>query len=467
MNFKKAWEGRLEGGLAPAFEALNCSLGVDRRLLLADLEQDRVWARALNRAGVYSESELASVESALNRLEDEARAGSFQFVEADEDVHMAIERRLTELCGAAGEKLQTGRSRNDQVGTSLRLYLRGELEQLTGLLARTLEALVARSEEEAATPMPGWTHLQPAQVIALGHYLLSCFWALSRDLERLSEAASRAGRMPLGSAALAGTTLHVDRARLAAELGFARPSENSLDAVGDRDLVSETSFALAQTLVHLSRYAEDWVLWCGPALGFMRLPDSLSTGSSLMPQKKNPDSLELIRGKAAAAIGQVCSILSLQKGLPTSYNKDLQEDKEGLFNLLDSARAVLEVFRLAVQGCEFDRGRMRAALTDDLYATDLADFLVKKGVPFRRAHEAVGRLARAAAGAGVGLSRLPLSAYLEASPEFDARALELFDPQVSLARRNAAGGTGAAGVAAQLAEARALLASLPKSDPGD
>ncbi|MBI3892406.1 MAG: argininosuccinate lyase [Candidatus Wallbacteria bacterium] len=460
MTRKKAWEGRLSGGLDPLFESFNCSLAVDRRLLAVELEQDLAWANALARAGVYGPEELAKVRDGLAAMLVEEREGTFPFAETDEDVHMAVERRLTELCGPPGEKLQTGRSRNDQVGTSLRMYLRAELARVDASLLATLSTLVTRAESEIATPMPGLTHLQPAQVLSLGHYLLSCFWALSRDVERVRAAGRRADRMPLGSGALAGTTLNVDRKVLAAELGFARPSENSLDAVGDRDLVAEVSFALAQTLAHLSRYAEDWVLWCSPALGFMRLPDRLATGSSLMPQKKNPDSLELIRGKAATAIGQVCAILSLQKGLPISYNKDLQEDKAGLFSLLDSAWQCVEVFRRVAEAFEPDRARMRAALTDDLYATDLADYLVKKGLPFRSAHEAVGRLVRAAAAAGLSLSKLPLAAYLEASAHFDARALELYDPEVSLARRNVAGGTGAASVAAQLEAARSLLTCL-------
>lgn len=461
MARKKAWEGRLEGKLDPVFEAFNLSLSVDRVLLSDDLAQNRAWARALADAGVYSEAELTRVQRGLERMQKEAERGEFPFLPTDEDVHMAVERRLTELVGHPGEKLQTGRSRNDQVGTDFRSYLRREGGRVMEALLGAMKAVVERASEEMETPMPGLTHLQPAQVISLGHYLMSAFWALDRDLERLRSALRRIDRMPLGSAALAGSTLPLDRIRLARELGFARITENSLDAVSDRDFVAELSFVLAQTMVHLSRYAEDWIQWSCPQWGFLELPDALSTGSSLMPQKKNPDSLELVRGKAARALGQVTQILALQKGLPTSYNKDLQEDKEGVMDLVENAWMCLEVFRRVVAGSCFNRERMAAALTADLYATDLADYLVKKGLPFRQAHEVVGKLTRRALELNMPISHLPISTFRQASPLFGSDVSVIFSPHASLSARNLAGGTGPDSVAAQVRAARATLGMVP------
>ena len=461
MARKKAWEGRLEGKLDPVFEAFNLSLSVDKALLADDLTQNRAWARALAAAGIYTEAELQRVQRGLEKMQKEAERGEFPFEPTDEDVHMAVERRLTELVGHPGEKLQTGRSRNDQVGTDLRMYIRREGGRVMEALLGVMKALVERASEEMETPMPGLTHLQPAQVISLGHYLMSAFWALDRDLERLRSALRRVDRMPLGSGALAGSTLALDRIRLARELGFARITENSLDAVSDRDFVAELSFVLAQAMVHLSRYCEDWIQWSCPQWGFLELPDSLSTGSSLMPQKKNPDSLELIRGKSARALGQVTAILALQKGLPTSYNKDLQEDKEGLFDLIENTWMCLEVFRRVVSDARFNREKMAAALTDDLYATDLADYLVKKGTPFRQAHEIVGKLTRRALELKAPLTHLPLSTFRQISPLFGTDISVIFSPYASLSVRNLAGGTGPDSVAAQVRAARATLGMVP------
>jgi argininosuccinate lyase len=463
MARKKAWEGRLDGTLDPVFESFNSSLSTDRCMLADELAQDQAWARALAATGVYTKAELARVQRALNRMGREAARGEFPFIPSDEDIHMAVERRLTELAGSAGEKLQTGRSRNDQVGTSLRLYLRREGLRTLESIRLLMGVLVQRATDEMETPMPGLTHLQPAQAISLGHYLMSFFWALERDMERVRAALRRVDRLPLGSGALAGSTLPVDRIRLARDLGFTRITENSLDAVSDRDMVAELSFALAQMLVHLSRYAEDWILWSNPHWGFLDLPDHLATGSSLMPQKKNPDSLELIRGKAAGAIAQVTAILSLQKGLPSSYNKDLQEDRQGLFALLDTSWHCLEVLRRVVSGCRFNRERLSAALTDDLYATDLADYLVRKGMPFRQAHEVVGRLVRHSIKTGTSLSRLPVAVFRDHSTLFGTDVGLLFSPQASLARRNLPGGTGPDSVAAQIRAAHTILGLVPGS----
>lgn len=453
----KAWQGRIAGRTDPVFERFNRSLETDLEMALCDIEQTRAWSAALERAGVLDGDEVAAIGAALDTVAGEVERGEGIFLPSDEDIHMAVERRVTEITGKAGEKLQTGRSRNDQVLTDLRMYLMGRLKE-AGLAIRGLQqALLERAATSEAISMPGYTHLQPAQILSLAHYLLSMFWALERDRERIAGCLDRLATLPLGSGALAGSGFPVDRELLRERLGFLRLSPNSVDAVSDRDFAAETAFVLAQAMVHLSRYAEDWIMWSSPAYGFLELDDSLSTGSSLMPQKKNPDPLELIRGKAAAAVAVSAQLLILQKGLPTSYQKDLQEDKPLLFRLIGDAVLSFEVFRRVVTTVTFDESRMRAAIGDELYATDLADHLVHLGIPFRKAHEIVGTLVRRSAETATALSKLPLEVYAAASEHLAGGVGHLFSPEASRARRDLPGGTGPASVAAQLARAREVL----------
>lgn len=457
MKEGKAWKGRIAGKTDPVFEEFNRSLSTDLEMALCDIEQTRAWSEALARAGVLTGEEVTQVAAALDTVAAEVGRGDPIFLAGDEDIHMAVERRVTEITGAAGAKLQTGRSRNDQVLTDLRMYLMQRLAEAGNTLRGLQKALIDRAAEHEATSLPGFTHLQPAQILSLSHYLLSFFWALERDHQRIGQCRERLSTLPLGSGALAGSGFPVDRELLRAHLGFRRLSENSVDAVSDRDFAAETGFVLAQSMVHLSRYAEDWILWSNPAWGFLELDDSLSTGSSLMPQKKNPDPLELIRGKAAAAIAVAGQLMVLQKGLHIGYQKDLQEDKPLLFRLLTDSITSFEVFRRVVISVTFSPARMRQAIGDELYATDIADHLVSLGVPFRKAHEIVGSLVRRAAESGTTLSKLPGEVYTAASEHLAGGAAQLFSPEASRARRDLPGGTGPRSVAAQLERAREVL----------
>lgn len=448
------WHGRFGGTMSDAMRALNHSLAVDIRLLPYDLQVNRAWAHELHHLGVLSAVELQAIEQGLQTIAQESPE-----LTNDEDVHSLVERRLTELAGLAGAKIHTGRSRNDQVMTDLRLYVKDACAALHQALRDTVATLCDRAEEHRDTVLPGYTHLQQAQPILLAHYLLSAATSLRDDAGRLHDAVARLDACPLGSGALAGSAYPVDRARVAATLGFARPTPNSLTATSMRDECLEVASACAICMTHLSRYAEDAVLWSSQEFRFVTFADTVTTGSSMMPQKKNPDAMELIRGKTARVIGQMQTLFTLLKGLPLAYARDLQEDKPALFDCLDQTQLCLTVFAEAIRTATYHADRMRAALDPNLYATDLADYLVRKGLPFREAHAVIGRLVREALAIGRGLTTYTVAELQTYSPLFAADAAACFDTAASLHARNLHGGTGPNAVAEQLLAFRTWLAS--------
>ncbi len=400
MTRTALWGGRFAAPPAEVLKRLNDSFAVDRELLAEDVEGSLAWARALGKAGVLSTSEVKKVAAALRRVEAPKELDQ-------EDVHSYVEATLKESLGALGGKLHTGRSRNDQVATDLRLWLKKALAEARGLALDLAEALAARASEEAATPMPGYTHLKRAEPVTFGHWALAYVEMLLRDADRLASALERADECPLGSGALSGTPLPVDRAALAKDLGFARPTANSLDAVSDRDAAADYLYASALLLSHLSRLAEDVIAYSSDEFAFVELPDALATGSSRMPHKKNPDLLELTRGHAGRAIGELTGLLSILKGIPLAYDKDLQLDKEPLFRSREVLSTVLPALTALMAGLILHRDRMAAAAGDDrLLATELADALAARGIPFREAHEIVGKRISAALAAGKGLREL-------------------------------------------------------------
>jgi argininosuccinate lyase len=453
----RLWGGRFAGATAEEVAAFGDSLAFDRRLADADVRGSLAWAAALVAAGALTAEEGAQIRQGLEAIRCELAEAVFAFQPSDEDIHTAVERQLGALIGPVAGKLHTGRSRNDQVATDLRLYVLDHLPPLREGVRGVQGALVAQAEAHPGVALPGYTHGQRAQPVLLAHWFLSHFWPLQRDLERLSELRRRVAVCPLGSAALAGTPLAIDRAALAQTLGFDRPSENSLDAVADRDFVVEVLAWGALVGSHLAHLAADLVTWSSAEFGFVELDDAYATGSSIMPQKKNPDSMELLRAKSGRLLGNLVSVLVVLKGLPSTYNKDLQEDKEPLFDTLDTLELALKVTQGAVATLQVRPERMAAALDDMLLATELADYLAERGVPFREGHALVGQAVRLALARGVGLRQLPLEAYQALLPAFDAGLYQALDAGRALARRTVAGGTAPAAVAAQLAQARACL----------
>lgn len=436
---------------------LNDSISFDQRLYKQDITGSMAYARALADIGVISDEEAQTITQGLEQVLAEFDSGTFVLA-GDEDIHTAVERRLGELVGAVGGKLHTGRSRNDQIATDFRLWVRDALAEIDAQLGALQSALIAQGEAHVDTLMPGYTHLQPAQPITAGHWLMSFFWMLARDRDRLADCAKRASESPLGSGALAGTPFMIDRAALAQALGFARPTANSLDGVSDRDFAAEALFTMALTAVHLSRFAEDVVLFSNPAFGYITLDDRYSTGSSLMPQKRNADPMELTRGKVGRLIGGLAGLLTMLKGLPTGYNKDLQEDKVPVFDAFDQLTLLLPVVTAVVHTLQLNPARMRAALVEEMLSTDLADYLVKKGMPFRQAHHAAGQAVRAAQNAGVPLSQVGLDALREISPLFEADVDTVFDFAASAAARRAYGGTAPDAVREQIDAAKQWMA---------
>ncbi|MCU0769394.1 MAG: argininosuccinate lyase, partial [Burkholderiaceae bacterium] len=405
-----AWSGRFEEPVAEFVLRYTASIGFDRRLALADIEGSLAHAAMLARQQIIGADDLAAIERGLLMIRGEIERGGFDWRLELEDVHLNIEKRLTDLVGDAGKRLHTGRSRNDQVATDLRLWLRGEIDRIIALLRELQGALVEQAARHADTVMPGFTHLQVAQPVTFGHHLLAYVEMFERDRERLADARRRVNRLPLGAAALAGTTFPIDRAFVAERLGFEAIADNSLDAVSDRDFAIEFTAAAALIMVHVSRLAEELVLWMSPRYGFIRLPDRFTTGSSIMPQKKNPDVPELARGKSGRVIGHLMALLTLMKGQPLTYNKDNQEDKEPLFDTVDTLLDTLRAFAAMVPGIEADPAAMRVAAAEGhATATDLADYLVRRGMPFREAHEVVARAVRLATSRGVDLAALPLA----------------------------------------------------------
>jgi len=431
------------------------SVAFDQRLAHHDITASLAHARMLAACGIIGRDDLAGIERGMAAVRREIEGGTFAWSIDAEDVHLNIERRLVKLVGEAGKRLHTARSRNDQVATDVRLWLRDEIDAADTLLAQLQEALLAQAERHAALVMPGFTHLQVAQPVTFGHHLMAYYEMFERDRARLADCRKRVNVLPLGAAALAGTTFRIDRERVARELGFEGVAANSLDAVSDRDFAVEFCAHAALAMVHLSRFAEEIVLWMSPRFGFVRLPDRFCTGSSIMPQKKNPDVPELVRGKSARVIGDLTALLALMKGQPLAYNKDNQEDKEPLFDAVDTLKDSLAVFAEMVAGMEPVPEAMRAAALEGFAtATDLADYLVRKGVAFRDAHGIVARAVREAEAVGCDLSGLPLAVLKRFSPAIGDDVFDCLSLEGSVAARDHSGGTAPAQVKAAVARAR-------------
>jgi argininosuccinate lyase len=455
------WGGRFSGGMAPEMVPLNLSLDVDRRLWRHDIQGSMAWAQALVGAGVLTSNEGDALRSGLTRVEarlataglDGPSAPSFP----DEDIHSLVERLLYEEIGEVAGKLHTGRSRNDQVATDFRLWGMEAAAALAAAVEELSDALLELADRTVDLILPGYTHLQQGQPIRGAHWALSHFWPLLRDRKRFDQARAAAATLPLGSGALAGSPFPVDRERLAQALGFQHVSENSMDAVSDRDWAAELLFAAALTGSHISRLGEDMVLFSSTEFGFLRLSDAYSTGSSLMPQKRNPDVAELARGRAGRLLGNLTALLATLKGLPTGYNRDLQEDKRIVFDSVDALAVVLPALAGAVRTAEFRTDRVHAALDTKLLATDLADYLVRKGVPFRRSHDAIGHLVRRAEELSCQIEDLSDAEFKSAHPAFGPDVREVFDWERSVDSRATRGGTARSAIEQQLTAARAAL----------
>lgn len=450
------WGSRFDKQPDELFARFNNSFHFDWRMYDADIRGSIAYAKALARAEIISQNEANEIERGLNLVRDEFARGAFETKPNDEDIHTAVERRLFELVGEPAHKLHTGRSRNDQVATDARLYVIDAIARIDSASCHLLSAICNQAEHHLNTLLPGYTHVRRAQPISFAHYLLSFFWMLQRDRERCADAKKRASVLPLGAGALAGNPFSIDRAFLARELGFERVSENSLDAVSDRDFIAEFLFAASLTQIHLSRLAEDFVFYSAPEFGFIEMDDAYTTGSSLMPQKKNPDALELVRGKTGRVIGDLNTLLVVLKGTPSTYNKDFQEDKEPLFDAVDTLEMTLPIVAGVIQTMRVNPEKMRAALDESMLATDLAEYLVRRGVPFRQAHHIVGGLVKLAETRGVKLSALTLDDFRAASEKFGDDVYAVFDFDASVKSRNVFGGTGA--VREQLERARQTLA---------
>lgn len=454
----RLWGGRFEGAPALSLEELNRSLDVDRRLWREDIEGSVAWVQALFRAGVLTPDEAGALDGGL-RLVAQRLEQAFPEHAPDEDIHTLVERMLYEEIGAVAGKLHTGRSRNDQVATDARLWTLRACGRIERELRAVQLALVEQATDHVDLLMPAYTHMRRAQPVRVAHWLLSHFWALQRDRDRLAAAVDRVSVLPLGSGAVSGSGFAVDRTLLKELLGFRHVSQNSIDAVGDRDWLCEILFVTSMVATHLSRLAEDLIIFSSDEFRYVRLPEAFTTGSSLMPQKRNPDGLELARGMAARSIGELTSALAMLKGTPSGYNKDFQEDKRLLFGAVDAMERLLPTTRETIAGLSFDTTRLAEALSDEaLLATDLADELVRRGLPFRESHSAVGRLLRAADERGVQVSGLPDSAWAEAHPLFLEPRLPAMSPVASVDARSAPGGTARPAVLHQLTLARDALA---------
>jgi argininosuccinate lyase len=452
---------RLDQPQDPLFARLNSSVGFDRRLWPEDIRVSAAHAGALLRAGVLDEGEHARLAEGLDAVAAELERGQFVFEDDDEDIHMAVERRLTELIGPLGGKLHTARSRNDQVATDLALYVRARSERALELLAALLERILDRAREHADWPMPGYTHLQRAQPVYLGHHLLAWFWMLTRDAERFRAASGAAARMPLGSGAVAGLNWDLDRDATAAELGFEAAAPNSIDAVSSRDFALDYLYAASVCATHLSRIGSEVVIWSSQEFGFCEPADDFSSGSSIMPQKKNPDAAELLRAKAPRIVGSLTTLAGVLHALPLAYSKDLQEDKEALFDAVDNIELCLEAAERLIAGLAFDRERLAAAAGDEMAAaTDLADLLVRKGMPFREAHGVVGSVVRLALERGVALSELDRTEISGLSELFDDEYYEVLGEGAWLESKVSPGGTSTTRLREQLDAAASALDSV-------
>ena len=455
----KLWGGRFREPTHRLVEAFTSSLAFDRRLAAHDVAGSAAHAKALQRAGVLTAREAKAIGAGLEKVRGELADGRFAFRTEDEDIHMAIERRLTEVVGPVGGKLHTGRSRNDQVALDIRLYLKDALSEVSDSLRRFQQALLFKARKHLSVVMPGYTHLQRAQPVLLAHHLLAYLEMAERDRDRVADARRRVDVMPLGSGALAGTNYAVDRVYVARLLGFSRITDNSLDAVSDRDFAVEILAALSTIMMHLSRLSEELVLWSSQEFQFIELPDGFCTGSSMMPQKKNPDVPELVRGKTGRVYGHLMAVLTTMKGLPLSYNRDLQEDKEALFDALDTVSASIMLCTELIKGLTVNAAAMaRAAESGYLLATELADYLVTKQVPFRRAHEITGRLVRAFVDDGRDLKDATLDDLRDFSDRFEKDALDVLTVEGAIERKNQPGGTARKRVEARIKALEKTLA---------
>ncbi|HBB86335.1 MAG TPA: argininosuccinate lyase [Blastocatellia bacterium] len=455
---KKLWGGRFTGAADPSFAKFNSSFAFDRRLFAADIRASIAHCNGLRGAGVLTAEEAEQTVAGLQAILDEATSRAEFFDEPAEDIHSFVEARLVEMIGEPGRKLHTGRSRNDQVATDLRLWLRDAIDQLSQRVQHTQEAFLDLAEREVETVLPGYTHLQRAQPILFAHWCLAYFEMLVRDRERLAEVRRRVNVLPLGSAAIAGTSFPIDREAVARELEFDSVSRNSIDAVSDRDFCVEFAGACSLIMVHLSRLAEEIILYATAEFGFFELSDAVATGSSLMPQKKNPDSMELVRGKAGRVFGDLTGLLTTLKGLPLAYNKDMQEDKEAVFDAFDTTAGSLEVSTIVLENLSLHQARMKAASTKGmLNATELADYLVRKGVPFREAHETVGKAVLKAIEHGVELGELSADELGALSNKIESDVFECLTLEQTLATKSQVGGTAPERVAEALVNARKSL----------
>ncbi|HNX69988.1 MAG: argininosuccinate lyase [Rivihabitans pingtungensis] len=458
MQDAHAWSGRFSEPVSELVKKYTASVDFDKRMAAFDIQGSLAHAAMLTRAGVLSEADLSAIEAGMAEILQDIQEGRFEWSVDLEDVHMNVEKRLTDKIGDAGKRLHTGRSRNDQVATDIRLYLRDAIDHIVTLIAALQTSLLDLAEQHADTVMPGFTHLQVAQPVTFGHHMLAYVEMLGRDGERMVDCRKRVNRLPLGAAALAGTTFPVDRFYTAQLLGFDDVCHNSLDAVSDRDFAIEFTAAASLVMVHLSRLSEELILWMSPRVGFIDIADRFCTGSSIMPQKKNPDVPELVRGKSGRVTGHLLALLMLMKSQPLAYNKDNQEDKEPLFDTVDTLIDTLRIYADMMRGVTVKPEAMRAAVLQGFAtATDLADYLVKKGVPFRDSHEVVARAVRHAEVQGVDIADLSLDVLRQFSALIDDDVYAVLTPEGSLAQRNHIGGTAPVQVRAQIARHRARL----------
>jgi argininosuccinate lyase len=454
----EAWSALFSEPMSDLVKRYTASVSFDKRLWLADITGSLAHAAMLERQGVISATDAAEIRRGMAQVRAEIESGSFEWKLDLEDVHLNIEARLTQLVGDAGKRLHTGRSRNDQVATDVRLWLRGEIDLLCGLLDDLQKALLRLAEKNVDVVLPGFTHLQVAQPVSFGHHMLAYVEMFARDHERMLDVRKRVNRLPLGAAALAGTTYPLDREWVAQELGMEGVCQNSLDAVSDRDFAIEFTAAASLVMVHVSRFSEELILWMSQNFGFIRIADRFTTGSSIMPQKKNPDVPELARGKTGRVVGHLMGLITLMKGQPLAYNKDNQEDKEPLFDTVDTLKDTLRIFAEMAEGITVQPQAMeQAALKGYATATDLADYLVKKGLPFRDAHETVAHAVKAATSHNCDLSELPLAVLQQFHPQIEKDVYDALSLRGSLNARNTLGGTAPAQVRAQLARHKARL----------
>ncbi len=459
MGKEKIWKGRFTKGTAPEMEKFSHSIKTDKLLYAEDIAVNKAWAKALNKIGILSNKETKEILAALEVIKKEFESDNFLIQPGDEDIHSAIERRLTEIVGEAGKKIHTGRSRNDQVMTDVLLYLKKTVSLVLKQIIELEKVIVDVAKENIDLIMPGYTHLQQAQPILFSHYLLSLFWLIQRDKESLLLGLKHCGFMPLGSAALSGTGFPVDLQSIARDLGFEGPGQNSLDVTAHRDIPTSISFSLTLITLHLSRYASDLILWSSQEFGFVEIDDKYATGSSIMPQKKNPDSLELIRGKAASAIGHLTALLTICHGLPHSYNRDLQEDKKHIFEIVEIAKGSLEIFAGVLKTLAIKKETIATKLSSTLLATEIADYLTGKGTPFRKAHEITGEIVKWAEENSIPLDKVSLKKLKEFSSFFDEDIYSYLNFEKAVARRNLMGGTAGKSVKGQIKKATGIIKS--------